>query len=571
MKALALFFSIIPLNTLFQIRSADIPKSYNPHQVIITEIMADPTPQIQLPDAEYLEIYNTGTTLVDLTGWKLYVGNYERILPGDSIEPGGYRIIMDIKSDSLFAVFGKTLPVNKMPPILNSGQVITLKDAKGTVIHSVTFTEDWYKGSDKASGGWSLEIIDPENPCGGFENWSASVDKRGGTPGSKNASSGKNPDTRSPALLRATLQGDSLVLLHFSEFMDFNSLLSCQEYSVNKGFYHPSAVYPVEPGFNTVRLKYPMRFMPEVHYTLTILNSLKDCVGNRLADNAIADFAISEPPESLDVVILFKPQAGFSEFIELYNRSEKVVDLSAFSLKLGDSHTGSTKKSVILKNNPYILFPGCYVAITGNARNLLLNSYSKNLSTVIEQVDLFSFPDDGGLSDTGTQIIDELPYSPLMHDRLISDQAGVSLERIFADNPTDDFENWHSASTSSGYATPGYRNSQSVIPGDTWSITVTPEVCSPDDDGTDDVVTIHLKLNEPGWKVTLSVFDVNGRKIINLAKNYLLGTDEYFEWDGKWANEEQAEMGPYIICGEIFNHAGKTENFKKVISLVRRL
>ena len=547
------------------------------YQVIISEIMADPVPQVMLPDIEYIEIFNRGTTAIDLTGWKLIIGSYERIIPPAIIEPGEYQIICETEVDSLFDRFGKTLLISSMPPILNTGQTIILKTPSGVIIHSITFSDRWFNSRDKADGGWSLEIIDPDNPCGDDRNWSESFDTRGGTPGIKNSVYANNPDHQSPVFLRATLPSDSIVLLHFSEPMEFTSLSSVAGYSVNNGLLHPKAVYPVEPDFSSIILKYPVRFKPDSHYTITLLNSLKDCVGNTLAGNAVADFALSQPPESFDVVfneLLFTPQEGNSEFIELYNRSKKVVDLSAFSIALADSRTGVAKKNVSLDKNAFILFPGSYVVLTNNAKKLPLNSFLINPSVIVEQPDMFSLPNEEGfvvLLDTSSGTIDECHYNFLMHDEMLVSHEGVSLERINPDNPSSDPENWHSASTTSGYATPGLRNSQMLLPDDTWGVTLMPEVFSPDNDGVDDFVTLHLQLNEPGWKATITVFDANGRKIKNLITNSMLGTDEYLIWDGKWTDERPADIGVYIIYGEIFNPNGKIKNFKKVIPLVRKL
>jgi hypothetical protein len=272
--------------------------------------------------------------------------------------------------------------------------------------------------------------------------------------------------------------------------------------------------------------------------------------------------------------ILFNPKDCNSEFIELFNRSKKVVDLSAFSLALADSRTGAIKKTFLFNNNAFILFPGSYVVITNNARKLPLNSLLTNPSVIIEHPDMFSLPDEEGLVvllDTSFQTIDEFHYNSLMHDELLSSFNGVSLERVNPDNPSSDPENWHSASTTSGYATPGFRNSQMILTDITWEVTMIPELFSPDNDGVDDFVTLHLQLDEPGWKATITVFDANGRKIKNLVTNSMLGTDEYLIWDGKWSDERLADMGIYIIYGEIFGPDGKIKKFKKVISLVGKL
>jgi hypothetical protein len=548
-----------------------------PFQLIISEIMADPTPQVMLPAIEYIEIFNRGATAIDITGWKLIIGSYEKTISHGVIEPGEYWIICEPEAESLFAVYGKTLPLVNMPPILNSGQVITLKTPSGIIMHTVLFSDRWYNSSEKASGGWSLEIIDPDNPCGGAENWAVSSDSRGGSPGIKNAVDAHNPDNRSPSLLRATLPYDSAVLLHFSEPMDFSSVLSCGQYAVSKGLLHPTAVYPVEPECKFAVLKYPVPFNPDCRYTITLLNSLKDCVGNSLAGNTMADFAISKSPEMFDVVInelLFNAADSMSEFIELYNRSEKVLDLSAFSIAIANNRTGVIKKLVFFNNNPFILFPGSYVVLTTNTKKILLKNPLTSPSVVIEQPELFSLPNEEGLVvllDTTLQTIDEFHYYSNMHTELLSDSKGVSLERINPDNPSSDPENWQSASTTSGYATPGYQNSQIKLTGDPFEVTLVPEVISPDNDGLDDYVTLHLKLDGPGWVGTITVFDANGRKVKDLISNGLLGTDEYFIWDGKWADEQLATIGIYLIYGEVFSPSGKIKKFNKVITLVRRL
>ena len=69
---------------------------------------------------------------------------------------------------------------------------------------------------------------------------------------------------------------------------------------------------------------------PNVLYTLTVSN-IEDCPQNAIEDNNTAQFGILLPIEKGDIVlneILFNPLTGGADYIELYNQSDKLLDLS---------------------------------------------------------------------------------------------------------------------------------------------------------------------------------------------------------------------------------------------------
>ena len=70
-------------------------------------------------------------------------------------------------------------------------------------IDSVNYSDNWYKDEDKRDGGWTLEIIDPDNICSEHQNWVASEDELGGTPGTQNSVFANKPDLTGPKLLSA--------------------------------------------------------------------------------------------------------------------------------------------------------------------------------------------------------------------------------------------------------------------------------------------------------------------------------------------------------------------------------
>lgn len=549
-----------------------------PYQIVITEIMADPDPCILLPGKEYIEILNKGPSVINLFNWYLMFGTRGKRLPPAMIEPGKYMIICDHEAENEFGNYGKTIPVENMPAVVNTGQTLILKSPSGSVVHSVTYSPKWYKDADKANGGWSLEMIDPANPCGKEENWTESEDARGGTPGIENSVMDNNADTKHPFILRATLPSGSSVMLHFSESMDSSSISSPWLYSVNNDLLHPASVDPVDPEYNRTELKYHASFKPGLKYSVFIQNTLRDCSGNSILNSQKADFAVPESPVIFDVVIneiLYHAAEGTSEFIELFNRSDKVLDLSAFAIVLLDRITGKMKKTISMENNPYLIFPDHYVVLTRNAKNLPQNCIDLYPSAIVEKPDLFILPDDGGiiaLMDKGSQTIDEVGYNDYMHDEMLTSTDGVSLERADADEPSDDPRNWHSAATTAGYSTPGVQNSTAKMPEmEREEITLFPDVFSPDDDGVDDFVTLNLKLPEQGEMASVSVYDLYGKKIRTIISGALLGSDESLVWDGRGNDDHLADMGIYIVYVELITHKGQVKKYKKVVTLAKKL
>ncbi len=408
------------------------------YQIIITEIMADPYPPAGLPDAEYIELYNRGESDISLAGCRLVLGNRQKPMPAVIIESHACLIVCDAEDEHLFSLQGKTLPIEKMSPIVNSGMVITIKSASGKIIHSVDFTDHWFRSAEKAEGGWSLEMIDLNNFCGRADNWRESADPRGGTPGSPNSVSAINSDELKPKLLRVTLNADSTVMLHFSESMDSTSMIDLSQYSASHGLLQPVRIDPAGPLYRSASLAFGDRLLPALTYSVTVMHTLQDCVGNKLDFNACADFALPQTADSFDVIlneILFDVPDGISEFIELYNRSNKVIDLAEFSVALLDAENDSITRQFPLNTNSFLLFPGHCVAITRDADHMTDFRNHLDFSSIAEYTGLFTLPDKEGeiaLLGNSMQIIDRFHYSSHMHSEFLSETEGISLERISA-------------------------------------------------------------------------------------------------------------------------------------------
>jgi hypothetical protein len=149
---------------------------------------------------------------------------------------------------------------------------------------------------------------------------------------------------------------------------------------------------------------------------------------------------------------------------------------------------------------------------------------------------------------------------------------GVSLERIHPDRSSADRTAWHSASSTSGFATPALRNSQ-FTPGNSriHNIEVEPAIFSPDNDGIDDVTNISYHFQTPGYMATILIFDAGGRVVRTLVSNELLGSAGSFSWDGLTDDRQKANLGIYIVYFEVFDQSGRVEKAKMTVVLAGRL
>jgi hypothetical protein len=341
---------------------------------------------------------------------------------------------------------------------------------------------------------------------------------------------------------------------------------------------HPYKTDPIKPAYSTISLYFRGDLNSGLTYTVTVLNTLKDCAGNPLQNNAQADFAIPQISDSFDVVInelLFDTPEGISEFIELFNRSQKVIDLAGFSIALLHAKGDSIIRRASLEESSFLLFPEKYAVFTRRADRLPGIDNRPDFSSVVELSSLFAFPDKEGkiaILNKENRVMDLLFYSPSMHSIFIKEKEGISLERINADQPTNDPGNWYSAALDKDCSTPGFKNSQeNSFPGEKEDIFVSPSVFSPDGDGTDDEAFLTLVPGGPGFIGNIEIYDLQGRMIRTLCSYRLLGTENILNWDGKCNNKQEAPPGIYLIYIEIFNGKGTVKNYRKVVTLARRL
>ncbi|ASS47229.1 MAG: hypothetical protein A3D31_15395 [Candidatus Fluviicola riflensis] len=528
-----------------------------PGDVIITEFMADPTPAIGLPELEFIEIHNVSNKIFDLTDWRIGDASADGTITAGWILPGEYKILCATSSLPSFPTgFG----VTSFPSLNNASDDVVLKDTGSVIIDKVAYTDDWYNNPIKQEGGYTLELINPNDPCSDQANWTASNSLAGGTPGAQNSVYDITPDTQAPSLVLANALAPNQVELYFSEGMDstsvansvmlVNPLLTVNNYSI------------LDPFPTSVMVTFNENLMASQLYTFTI-GTLSDCWLN--TTTLSGQFALADLPIAGDLIIneiLFDPGTGGTDFVELFNRSSKVLNLKDYGIANFDNDTIGDIYPII---DNYLLFPGEYVVLTADS-SFQKDQFPAAVAGTFYQMSIPALNNDSSTIYLiyDSVVLDKVSYLADWHLSLIDETENKTLERIDPAGLSNSKGNWHTAAEPIGFGTPGGQNSQYQIGGVTGDFGTVLPIFSPDNDGLEDVIQFFYTMPQPGMIATIRIFDDQGRLIREVTKSELLGLTGNLSWDGVNDNNTKAGIGVYLAVMEAFSVDGVTKFAKRV-------
>jgi hypothetical protein len=537
-----------------------------PNEILITEIMADPTPVTGLPDAEFIEIYNRSGKFFNLADYQLKIGTNVRALPPLPLFPGEYIILTDTDHANEFSNFGSVIGISNFPSLTNSGTTLSL--LKSTeIIHSISYTTAWYHHAQKSEGGWTLEMINPNHVCTDEENWSASIDLSGGTPGKVNSQWTLEEDRTGPKLLSVYTGDPGVIELRFDEALDTLIMQSADLYVIEPAV----AISAIEfPNPRMVQLQLIDFLAEEIVYRLISIDAY-DCLGNLslITDTTLFGLVSEAEPGDLKInEIMFNPATGGSRFIEIINVSNKFIETEAIAI----ARISPSDQDIYLTGVSQLFNPGA-IFVFASERQDILDRYMVPHPENLFATTLPSWDDqsDNITILAGGIVIDSFTYSSSWHHPVIRDQNGVSLERISPDAFSGSPSTWHSASSISGYATPTGPNSQMLTGGTgTPPFSITNKHFSPDDDGFHDYLSLAFSDSHAGHVASVWVYDLEGREIHQLLSNESLGTSTLLQWDGRNAEGQIADMGIYILFIQLWEPSGSTSEYQETCALVKR-
>ncbi len=556
------------------------PVQVSVHDVIFTEVMFEPSSTSILPNEEYIEIYNTRNEAIHLKDWTLSDGSSTAVFPEFILMPKTYTVLCAEENVPLFSVYGTTIGLNSFPGLNNDlGDNLELKNEQGILLDNFLFNNDSYHSTSKDDGGWSLERIDTNFLCEDDFNWKASIDPSGGSPGRRNSVAGTYHDETPIALLRAYLEDSLHVIAVCNKIPDESSLFEMNNYSFYSENHFLGYPLNVETLLDSRKIRLELPFTAgNGMYSLRVSGNFRDCPGNLSDSNHVVRFAFPEPVVKGDVVIneiLFHPMEYGSDFVEIYNCSQKILNMKDWRIAEGDYEAPENILSnEQITDEPFLLFPGDYLAMSEDPDGIFRVYPGENKYTIINVPDLPDFNSTEGevvLQGPDGNRLDEFIYTEELHYPLLTNTAGVSLERLSPFLPDDAEENWHSASSLNGYASPGYRNSNFILEnGMNQTTKLEPGVFSPDNDGVDDLLFIHLEDRGEQLSGEVLIYNTEGKLIRTLARHYIFGSQSILVWDGTSDMNERVDAGMYIVYGNFFNAEGSGDRFKKVCAVAYR-
>lgn len=403
--------------------------------IVINEFMYDE------PDGytEYVELYNMSDKVFNLSGWQQANDTgTRRVLTEEQIyfPPKSYMVILP--NEELLSIFPDIDFVNagsSLPALKNGGDEIVITNAAGVTLDSLRYSSEW--GGDDVA----LERIDQGAISSDINNWAESVAVLKGTPSEENS---VDIDTDGPELLGAEFIDQKSIRVFFSGALD-RSNISRGNFEVSSG----TSIDEITFTSSTEAVLFLNESLKSGQtYTVTVEN-IPDIFGNNL-EKASASFTyyLIETAKPGDVVIneiMYDEPENYTEYIELYNVSDKAIDLAGWQ-QANDTSTRNT-----FTEQQKILPPKSYIAILPNFNLLNIFPDIPHLNAGTGLSTLKNGGDNIVIANAKGVIIDSLRYSPEWGG------ADVSLERRRANRSSLYSENW-ADSPNEKFGTPGMPN-----------------------------------------------------------------------------------------------------------------
>lgn len=354
--------------------------------VVINEIMADPTPALILPEVEFIELFNTSNKAISLQSLAYYNSATLNSFFTDTILlPNTYYTLASQSSAAELKNFGveNVLEAITFSALSNAGDSLTILNAGGDIIDVVRYYSDIYDDSNN-DGGISLERINPNENCNNPFNFAFSVGVNQATPSAENSVINANAENEL-VLLNAQLFSDSSAVISFNQALD---LLNFSFQSIDLNGFQSIQIQQVFQNVNTYKLRFS-DWPSEGSTVFLNFNNLFSCAANSINESIALQTPITSRGNELFITeLMVDPSPAINlpdaEYIELYNAANYAVNLSDYSLE---------KRAVTNTLPPFSMPSNSYLILVSNSDTALF--------TGLNYLGISAFP---GLTNSGDSL-----------------------------------------------------------------------------------------------------------------------------------------------------------------------
>ncbi|HKB85495.1 MAG TPA: lamin tail domain-containing protein, partial [Ignavibacteriaceae bacterium] len=430
------------------------PRGTGYNDVVINEIMYAPSGE----EPEWVEIYNRTTEDINLKGWSISDNISTKIITDDDFILPVESFVVITRDSSILNFYQVPSPIIKLilPTLNNTGDAVVIKDSLEIMIDSISYSPDW--GGN--TGGKSLERISPDIPGTLQTSWSTSESIFKATPGKINSITPKNNDLRISAFEPATEYGILGEPVQFNIQVKNSGLsispsfsislfrdLNCDSIPQYSEMISTINSVPILPGDSILLNLSSFNNDEGSNYFIARMVCVPDDdTTNNTAFANVTIMRVNEIRNDLIInEIMYDPDAPQPEWIEVLNRSDKLINFKNY--KIAD-----TRDTTAVCTEDLFITPGTYAVI---AKDSTIKKYFSIPSHLV--IHSFSALNNTGdiiiLLDSLNRVIDSLEYSSGW-----GGNDGISLERINSESPPTTQENWLT-SISRNHGTPGFINS----------------------------------------------------------------------------------------------------------------
>lgn len=497
-----------------KITVADKLTTYN--EIVINEIMYAPSGD----EPEWVELFNSSNRTINLRNWRIGDNSATVVISSSDypLLPKEYLVISKESTISTIHNITAKLLIRSLPSLNNSGDDVLVRDLYSRTIDSTKYNPSW----GGSSGGRSLERKSVSSSSLDAGNWGTSVSKNKSTPGKVNSISQKDYDL-SILLVSGNKSyvepGSSLTL---NVTIKNLGRLRAENFEIR--IYRDANFDSIGDDAELIPQNLPLQSLdPDqlVLLSLTTQNVLLGAnqfivqvnfVNDEFTDNNVSLFNINGVQLNEvrgDLVIneiMYAPTSPEPEWIELFNKSSKTINLRKYQVADDASKVTITTKDFIIQPEEYVVV----------ARDTNIYSFYNNLSKVIIAPipSLSNSGDRVAISDSLNRIIDSLYYRSTW-----GGSSGKSLERIAAEKSSTDSTNWKTTTLVRG--TPGKINS---ISKKNYDVVLVAKNISPPNPLIGQEVKIGIEAWNPGKNkalFTCKLYEIlnNGNKLLLKEEN----------------------------------------------------